>query len=246
MEIIRLIISPNLRLRLAVTYFWTLPKIRRPSSTAKTIVEKLSSMRTKSLAFCVTAVPAMPIATPTSALFRAGASLTPSPVMATTCPADMREATIATLSDGHARAKQRARATRARSCSSDKKLGSWPSFGPRWSWMERRRVPVGCSQASASAFAASPVGTTSPCAKISEARREMRRCRKLVLRVAPGSWSSLHRAVRSWGSSPSCSIPICFPIAAAVSRWSPVIITTWIPARRHFAMLGGTEARGGS
>ena len=37
-------------------------------------------------AFFVTGVPAMPMATPMSAFFRAGESLTPSPVTATTWP----------------------------------------------------------------------------------------------------------------------------------------------------------------
>lgn len=51
----------------------------RPSSTAATIVEKLSSASTISEAVLATAVPD-PIAIPISAFFKAGASLTPSPV----------------------------------------------------------------------------------------------------------------------------------------------------------------------
>src|SRR3954466_377607 len=58
-------------------------KIARPSSTAATMVAKLSSASTMSAASLDTSVPVMPMAMPMSAVFRAGASLTPSPVMAT-------------------------------------------------------------------------------------------------------------------------------------------------------------------
>lgn len=51
----------------------------RPSSTAETILEKLSSAKTIAEADLATAVPE-PIAIPISAFFKAGASLTPSPV----------------------------------------------------------------------------------------------------------------------------------------------------------------------
>ena len=70
-----------------------------PSSTAATIVEKLSSDKTISEASFATSVPnkghykyififfflipVIPIATPICAYLRAGASLTPSPVIAT-------------------------------------------------------------------------------------------------------------------------------------------------------------------
>ena len=63
-----------------------LPKTPRPSSTAATIDAKLSSVRVISAASLVTSVPVMPIATPMSACFSAGASLTPSPVIATEWP----------------------------------------------------------------------------------------------------------------------------------------------------------------
>ena len=61
-------------------------KIARPTSTAATIDAKLSSARTMSAASLATSVPAIPMATPMSALFKAGASLTPSPVIATVAP----------------------------------------------------------------------------------------------------------------------------------------------------------------
>jgi len=59
-----------------------------------TIVEKLSSARTMSLASLATSVPVIPMATPMSASFRAGASFTPSPVIATMWPISRRRRTI--------------------------------------------------------------------------------------------------------------------------------------------------------
>ena len=57
-----------------------------PSSIADSMVEKLSSSNIISAASLQTSVPAIPIEIPTSALLIATPSLTPSPVMATTCP----------------------------------------------------------------------------------------------------------------------------------------------------------------
>ena len=58
---------------------------------------KLSSVRTRSAASRATSVPPRPMATPRSARRKAGASLTPSPVMATTCPPARRASTISHL-----------------------------------------------------------------------------------------------------------------------------------------------------
>ena len=55
-----------------------------PHITAFTMLVKLSSVRMMSEASLATSVPAIPIAKPTSAFLRAGASLVPSPVTATT------------------------------------------------------------------------------------------------------------------------------------------------------------------
>ena len=63
-----------------------LSKIRLPSFTAFTMVAKLSSRRIIWDASFETSVPVMPMATPISALLSAGASFTPSPVMATNWP----------------------------------------------------------------------------------------------------------------------------------------------------------------
>lgn len=57
-----------------------------PYLIAVIILPKLSSRRIIPAAYLATSVPAMPIAKPISAFLRAGASLVPSPVMATTSP----------------------------------------------------------------------------------------------------------------------------------------------------------------
>ena len=76
-----------------------------PSFTASTIVQKLSSVKIISEAFFATSVPFSPIAIPISAFFSAGASLTPSPVIATTAPVLLNAFTILTLCSGETLAK---------------------------------------------------------------------------------------------------------------------------------------------
>ena len=68
------------------------------------MVAKLSSVRIITAASLETSVPVMPIATPMSAVFRAGASFTPSPVIATTLPFSLSSRTRRTLSSGATRA----------------------------------------------------------------------------------------------------------------------------------------------
>lgn len=51
-------------------------------------------------AYRATYVPVIPIANPTSAFFKAGASFVPSPVTATTCPLYFKPVTKAYLSSG--------------------------------------------------------------------------------------------------------------------------------------------------
>jgi len=65
-----------------------------------TIVAKLSSVRIIEAASLETSVPVIPIATPISACLRAGASLTPSPVMATISPFSCQALTIRILCSG--------------------------------------------------------------------------------------------------------------------------------------------------
>jgi hypothetical protein len=79
-------------------------KIPRPSRTAETIVAKLSSARIMFAASFATSVPAIPIATPMSAALRAGASFTPSPVIATIAPPALSAFTIRSLCSGATRA----------------------------------------------------------------------------------------------------------------------------------------------
>ncbi len=76
----------------------------RPFFTAWTMVAKLSSVRTMAAASLATSVPVMPMATPMSDCFSAGASLTPSPVIATRLPRCCHARTIRILCSGDTRA----------------------------------------------------------------------------------------------------------------------------------------------
>lgn len=71
-----------------------------PHNTAFTMELKLSSISMISAAYLATSVPLIPIAKPTSALLRAGASFVPSPVTATTSPLSFKPVTRAYLSYG--------------------------------------------------------------------------------------------------------------------------------------------------
>ena len=79
-------------------------KIPRPSRTASTMVAKLSSAKIMLAASSVTSVPVSPMAIPMSADFSAGASLTPSPVMATIFPSACSASMICSLCFGATRA----------------------------------------------------------------------------------------------------------------------------------------------
>ena len=68
------------------------------------MVAKLSSASTMSATFLVTSVPVMPMPTPMSARLMEGASLTPSPVMATTMPRLFQASTMRVLCSGWTRA----------------------------------------------------------------------------------------------------------------------------------------------
>lgn len=76
-----------------------------PHLMALTIEAKLSSIIITSAAYLAISVPAIPIAKPTSAFFKAGASLVPSPVTATTLSLSLRPITKAYLSSGHDHAR---------------------------------------------------------------------------------------------------------------------------------------------
>src|SRR6266540_3122645 len=76
----------------------------RPSSMAATMVAKLSSISTRSATSRETSLPRSPIATPTSERLSAGASFTPSPVIATISPLCLRASTNRSLCSGATRA----------------------------------------------------------------------------------------------------------------------------------------------
>ena len=75
-----------------------------------------------------TAVPESPMAMPISAFFRAGASLTPSPVIATTWPSALRACTIRSLCSGATRANTATVLTRSVSAAADSASSSAPSI----------------------------------------------------------------------------------------------------------------------
>ena len=89
----------------------------RPFSIALTMEQKLSSVRIMSDAPFATSVPSRPMATPISARCSAGASLTPSPVIALTHPWRCNDLTISSLSSGLARANTAVVADMASICS---------------------------------------------------------------------------------------------------------------------------------
>ena len=78
--------------------------MRRPSPIATRSVSRLSSTSTRSAACRATSVPRPPMATPMSARRSAGASLTPSPVIATTAPCACQASTMSTFCSGRVRA----------------------------------------------------------------------------------------------------------------------------------------------
>ena len=166
-----------------------LSKMPRPSRTASTMVLKLSSARII-LALClVTSVPVMPIATPMSAVLTAGASFTPSPVIATILPCRCSDSTIFSLCSG---------ATRAYTEISRVALSNARSSGSSSSW-----TPVSTLPLKSSAPAALPFRSVS-------------------------------------------MMPRSLAMRAAVSGWSPVIMTVRMLARCASATESRTSVRGGS
>src|SRR5688572_203765 len=102
----------------------------RPSSTARTMVAKLSSSRTRSATSRLTSEPRRPMATPTSDRFSAGASLTPSPVIATICPCACSDSTSSSFCSGLTRANT------FTSFSASRRV--WPSYSARSSPVSTR------------------------------------------------------------------------------------------------------------
>ena len=116
--------------------------ILRPSSTAATMVAKLSSASIMSATFLVTSVPVMPIPMPMSADFMAGASLTPSPVMAVTMLLARHAFTILTLCSGCTRAYTEYVPTLLSSSSSDISSRADPSMASSALSMIPRSLPI--------------------------------------------------------------------------------------------------------
>ena len=90
------------------------------------MVAKLSSASTMSAASLAASVPFWPMATPTSARLSAGASLTPSPVIATTWPSSCSACTRRSLCSGLARANTSTSIATRRSAASSISASSAP------------------------------------------------------------------------------------------------------------------------
>ena len=126
---------PDKRNWIAFLMFWYR---FRPFSTAFTIVAKLSSVSTIAAASLATSVPVTPIATPISACFNAGASFTPSPVIATIFPLCCHARTIRILCSGETLAYTEMWGTNSFSWSSLIFSISAPSQASDRSW----RIPI--------------------------------------------------------------------------------------------------------
>jgi hypothetical protein len=186
------------------------------------MVAKLSSVRIMTAASLETSVPVMPIATPMSAALRAGASLTPSPVMATTLPVRLSSRTIRSLSSGATRATTPISGSWVSSSSSLMAANSAPVMARPWipssaaiapavvAWSPviiRTRMPASRHSAIA-AFASERGGSTIP---------------------------AIARRVRSW-TRPSRS-PAGSKDAGSRSRWATTIMRSPPSAMRSFASL---------
>ena len=79
--------------------------IFRPSLIAITILSRLSSVIIRSEACLAVSVPFLPMATPMSDARRAGASLIPSPVIATISPFDLSALITFSFASGNIRVK---------------------------------------------------------------------------------------------------------------------------------------------
>ena len=189
------------------------------------MVAKLSSVRIITAASLETSVPVMPMATPMSAFLRAGASLTPSPVMATMLDCAWSVPTRRILSSGETRATTPMSSSSAISCSSlmaansvpVSALPGMPSSRPMaaavtaWSPVIMRTSMPARWHCSIAAFASARGGSTMPTIAKSVRSRMSSRCGASGWNVA-GSKSrrattmtrSPLAAMRSFSSLASC------------------------------------------
>jgi hypothetical protein len=180
----------------------------------------LSSVRIIVAASFETSVPVIPMAMPMSALFSAGASFTPSPVIATMCPFRFSDSTSRTLSSGATRAITPMSSMALSSWSSDIALNSAPVIAfpgmpsslaiaaavTAWSpVIIRTCMPARCAVAIA-AFAADRGGSTIP-ARASTVRPSSCGSRSADASKEPGSKSLRPVAItrRPWLASRSFS-----------------------------------------
>ena len=125
-----------------------LSKMRRPRRTAATMAAKLSSTSTSEADSRATSVPRPPMATPTCAARSAGASFTPSPVMATMSPRAFSACTMRSFCSGAMRAQTLTVAMRSRRASSlsvaiSSPDSTSPSRSARPAWWAMARAVAG-------------------------------------------------------------------------------------------------------
>ena len=121
--------SPIIGICMAMMYpiaFCRLSKILLPDFMAMTIELKLSSNNTREDDSLATSVPFPPMEIPISAAFKAGASFTPSPVIATTSPFALSALMICSFCSGIIRAKILTCFIFSFNSLSDRFFKSWP------------------------------------------------------------------------------------------------------------------------
>mmetsp|Transcript_401 Transcript_401/g.1095 ORF Transcript_401/g.1095 Transcript_401/m.1095 type:complete len:253 (+) Transcript_401:914-1672(+) len=178
--------------------------------------ENLSSKIIMSEAFLATSVPLIPIDRPTSAAFRAGPSLVPSPVTPTTSPTPWRETLHSSLYPGNS-----------------------------LSFCVLKSFP-GCNSShssSVSGMSAPFRRCTKMC--LSSGLERANTC-NLGKTSSSSAGVKFLKSSPIIEIPPSIKIPACLAMATAVSRLSPVTMRTKIPARWHVATASTTSDRRGS
>ena len=113
-------------------------------------------------------------------------------------------------------------------------------------------MPTSAALSAGASLTPSPViATTSPRARSRRTRRSL--CSGLR-RAHRSTWRSRAASAASSSASSSAPVRVCGrsdsptwrAMARAVAGWSPVIMMTRTPARRHSASAAGTSGRGGS
>mmetsp|Transcript_19237 Transcript_19237/g.41816 ORF Transcript_19237/g.41816 Transcript_19237/m.41816 type:complete len:226 (-) Transcript_19237:1810-2487(-) len=193
-----------------------LSKTDRPQRTAFTIDENLSSMIMISDAFFATSVPERPMDSPTSAAFRAGPSLVPSPVTPTTSPTPPRDLDHSSLYPGKSR-----------------------------SFSVAKSLPGCLSSHSSSVSGIRPPLRRWTRVCLSSGLERAKTC-KVGSILSNSAGVNFLNSSPVIAVPPFVKIPACLAIARAVFMLSPVTMRTKIPAFWHTAIASTTSSRSGS